>query len=150
MTASFLSSLDSREEAPATISSECTLRCALFMRLLRVLTFPLNHSMRTRHRTAVETSTEHRTEHFLMGGSNCCITFQTHEFLFLFPVGGATVVTVARFLFFCPRASEQRVSHTKVVDLPCPLIRERCRGVIALAHHVRGSLRRSRTSKPRF
>ena len=30
------------------------------------------------------------------------------------------MVTVARFLFFCPRASEQRVSHTEVVDLPCP------------------------------
>ena len=30
------------------------------------------------------------------------------------------MVTVARFIFFCPRASEQRVSHTEVVDLPCP------------------------------
>ena len=48
--------------------------------------------------------TEHRTEHFLMGGTNCYITYQTHEFLFLFPVGGSTIVTVARLLFFCPRA----------------------------------------------
>ena len=55
-----------------------------------------------------------------MGGSNCCITFHTHEFFFLFPVGGATMFTVARFLFLCPRASGQRVSHTEVVDLPCP------------------------------
>ncbi|CAN0018512.1 unnamed protein product, partial [Ascophyllum nodosum] len=64
----------------------------------------------------------HRTPHgaFPMGGSNCCITFHTHEFLFIFPVGGATIVTVARFLFFCPRASEQRVWHTEVVALPCP------------------------------
>ena len=30
------------------------------------------------------------------------------------------MVTVARFLFFCPRASGQRLSHTEVVDLPCP------------------------------
>ena len=33
------------------------------------------------------------------------------------------MVTVARFLFFlffCPRTSGQRVSHTEVVDLPCP------------------------------
>ena len=30
------------------------------------------------------------------------------------------MVTVARFLFFCPRASEQRVSHTEEVDLSCP------------------------------
>ena len=30
------------------------------------------------------------------------------------------MVTVARFLLFCPRASEQRVLHTEVVDLPCP------------------------------
>ena len=30
------------------------------------------------------------------------------------------MVTVARFLFFCPHAPEQRVSHTEVVDLPCP------------------------------
>ena len=30
------------------------------------------------------------------------------------------MVTVARFLFFCPRASEQRVSYTVVVNLPCP------------------------------
>ena len=29
------------------------------------------------------------------------------------------MVTVARFLFLCPRASEQRVSHTEVADLPC-------------------------------
>ena len=27
--------------------------------------------------------------------------------------------SVARFLFFCPGASEQRVSHTEVVALPC-------------------------------
>ena len=30
------------------------------------------------------------------------------------------MVTVAWFLLFCPRASEQRVSHTKVVYLPSP------------------------------
>ena len=30
------------------------------------------------------------------------------------------MVTVARFLFFCQRASEQIVSHTEVVDLPPP------------------------------
>ena len=30
------------------------------------------------------------------------------------------MVTVGRFLFFCPHASGQRVSHTEVVDLPCP------------------------------
>ena len=30
------------------------------------------------------------------------------------------MVTVARIIFICPRASEQRVSHTEVVDLPCP------------------------------
>ena len=56
-----------------------------------------------------------------MGGSNCCITFHTQEILFLFPVGGVTNVTVARFIFFfCPRAPE-RASHTEVVALPCPL-----------------------------
>ena len=54
-----------------------------------------------------------------MDGSNCCITFHTHEFLFLFPVGGATIVTVARFIFFCRRAPE-RASHTEVVALPRP------------------------------
>ena len=30
------------------------------------------------------------------------------------------MVTVVRFLFFFPRASGQRLSHTEVVDLPCP------------------------------
>ena len=30
------------------------------------------------------------------------------------------MVTVARFLFFCPRASGQRLSHTEVVHLPWP------------------------------
>ena len=46
----------------------------------------------------LETSTEHRTEHFLMGGSKCCITFHIHEFLFIFPVGGGIIiVTVASF-----------------------------------------------------
>ena len=28
-------------------------------------------------------STDHHTEHFPMGGANCCMTFQTQEFLFL-------------------------------------------------------------------
>ena len=47
---------------------------------------------------SLETSTEHRTEHFLVGSSNCCITFHIHEFLFFFPVRGATIiVTVASF-----------------------------------------------------
>ena len=106
------------------MSSKCTLWCALFMWLasVDVPVEPL-HANKAPHGCIfpyLETSTEHRTEHFLMGGSNCCITFHTHDFLFLFPVGGATMVTVARFLFFCPRASEQRVSHTKVVDLPRP------------------------------
>ena len=124
MTASFLSSLDSCEEAPATMSSECTLGCALFMWLasVDVPVEPL-HANKAPHGCIfpyLETSTELRTEHFLMGGSNCCITFHTHEFLFLFPVGGATMVTVASFSFFYPRASDQRVSHTEVVDLPCP------------------------------
>ena len=59
-------------------------------------------------------STEHRTGHFPMGNANCCITFQTHEFLFLFPVGGSTIVTVKRFLFFCPSCDpEQRASQAK-------------------------------------
>ena len=122
MTASFLSSLDSCEEVPTTMSSECTLGCALFMWLASVVDVPVEplHANKAPHGCIfpyLETSTEHRTEHFLMGGSNCCIPFHTHEFLFLFPVGGATMVTVARFLFFCPRASEQRVSHTEVVGL---------------------------------
>ena len=65
-------------------------------------------------------STDHRTEHFPMGGANCCITFQTHEFLFLSPVGGSTIVTVARFLFFCPRAPERRTLHSEMVASPCP------------------------------
>ena len=106
------------------MSSECTLGCALFMWLasVNVPVEPL-HANKAPHGCLfpyLDTSTEHRTEHFLMDGSNCCITFHTHdEFFFLFPVGGATVVTVARFLLFCPRASGQRVSHTNVVDLPC-------------------------------
>ena len=124
MTASFLSFLDSCEEAPATMSSECTLGCALFIWLasVDVAVEPL-HANKAPHGYLfpyLDTSTEHRTEHFLMGGSNCCITFHTHEFFFLFPFGGATMVTVARFLFFCPRASGKRVSHTEVVDLSCP------------------------------
>ena len=65
-------------------------------------------------------STEHRTEHFPVGSPNYCITFQTHEFLFIFPVGGSTIVTVARFLFFCPRAPERRASHSEMVASPCP------------------------------
>ena len=106
------------------MSSECMLGCALFMWLASV-DVPLEplHANKAPHGCIfpyLETSTEQRTEHFLMGGSNCRITFHTHEFLFRFPVGGATMVTVARFLFFCPHASEQRVSHTEVVDLPCP------------------------------
>ena len=36
--------------------------------------------------------------------------------------------TVARFLFFCPRASGQRVSHTEVVDLPCPSLSAQAAG----------------------
>ena len=40
----------------------------------------------------LETSTVHRTEHFPMGDENCYITFHTHEFLFLFPVGVSTIV----------------------------------------------------------
>ena len=124
MTASILSSVDSCEEAPATMSSECTLGCALFMWLasVDVPVEPL-HANKAPHGCIfpyLETSTEHRTEHFLIGGSNCCIAFHTHDLLLLFPVGGANMVTVTRFLFFCPCASEQRVSHTKVVDLPCP------------------------------
>ena len=123
MTASFLSSLDSCEEAPA-VSSECTLGCALFMWLASVdVTVEPLHANKAPHGCIfpyLEASTEHRTEHFLIGGSNCCITFHTHEFLFLFPVGGATImVTLASFFFFCPRACDQRVSHTEVVDLPC-------------------------------
>ena len=106
------------------MSSECTLGCALLMWLasVDVPVEPLHANKASHGRTFpyLKTSTEHRTENFLMDGSNCFITFPTHEFLFLFPVGGATMVTVARFLFFCPRASEQRVSHTEVVDLPCP------------------------------
>ena len=107
------------------MSSECTLGCALFMWIasVDVPVEPL-HANKAPHGylfRCLDSSTEHRTEHFLMGGSNCCITFYTHdEFFFLFLVGRATIVTVARFLFFCPRASGQRVSHTKVVDLPCP------------------------------
>ena len=107
------------------MSSECTLGCALFMWLASadVPVEPL-HANKAPHGCLfpyyLDTSTEHRTEHFLMGGSNCCITFHTHELFSLFPVGEATMVTVARFLFFCPRASRQRLSHTEVVDLPCP------------------------------
>ena len=65
-------------------------------------------------------STDHQTEYFPMDGANCCMTFQTHEFLFLFPVGGSTTVAVARFLFFCPRGPELRVSHSEMVASPCP------------------------------
>ena len=102
------------------MSSECTLGYALFMWLasVDVPVEPL-HANKAPHGCLfpyLDTSTEHRTEHFLMGGSNCCITFHTHEFFFLFPVGGATMVTVARFLFFYLRASGQRLSHTEVVD----------------------------------
>ena len=123
MTASFLSSLDSCEEAPATMSSECTLGCALFMWLASV-DVPVEPLLANKAPHGclfpyLDTSTEHRTEHFLMGGSKCCITFHTYEFFFS-PVGGATMVTVASFFFFCPRASGQRLSHTEVVDLPCP------------------------------
>ena len=120
----FLSSLDSREEPPATMTSEYTVGCALLMRLASVdVPVDLLRANNAPHGCVLpylETSAEHRTEHFLMGGSNCCITFHTHELLFLFPVGGATIVTVARFHFLGPRASEGRVSHTEVVDLPCP------------------------------
>ena len=107
------------------MSSECTLGCALFMWLasVDVPVEPL-HANKAPHGCLfpyLDTSTEHRTEHyFVMGGSNYCITFHTHEFFFLFPVEGATMVAVARFLFFCPRASGQRLSHTEVVNLPCP------------------------------
>ena len=101
MTASFLSSLDSCEEAPATMSSECTLGCALFMWLasVEVTAEPL-HANKASHGCIfpyLETSTEHRTEYFLMGGSNCCIIFHTHELLFLFPVGGATMSPLRGF-----------------------------------------------------
>ena len=83
------------------MSSECTLGCALFMWLasVDVPVEPL-HANKAPHGYLfpyLDTSTEHRTKHFLMGGSNCCITFHTHEFFFLFPVGGATMVTVAVF-----------------------------------------------------
>ena len=43
-------------------------------------------------------STDHPTEYFPMGGANCCMTFQTHEFLFLFPLGGSTIVAVSFLL----------------------------------------------------
>ena len=65
-------------------------------------------------------STDHRTEHFPMGGANCCVTFRTHEFLFLFPVGGSKIVTVAKFLFFCPCSPERRASHSEMVASPYP------------------------------
>ena len=65
-------------------------------------------------------STDHHTEYFPMGGANHCMTFQTHEFLFLFPVGGSTIVAVARFLLFCPRGPELRASHSEMVASPCP------------------------------
>ena len=73
MTASFLSSLDSCEEAVATVSSECTLGYALFMWLasVDVPVEPL-HANKAPHGCLfpyLDTSTEHRTEHFLMGGS---------------------------------------------------------------------------------
>ena len=71
-------------------------------------------------------STEHCTEHFPRSGANCCITFQTHEFLFLFPAGGSTIVTVARFLFFCPRAPERRASHSEMVASLCPPLNAQC------------------------
>ena len=106
------------------MSSECTLGCALFMWLagVDVPAEPLNAN-KAPHGCIfpyLEISIEHRSEHFLMGDSNCCITFHSHEFLFLFPVGGATIVTVARFLFFSPRAPERRASHSEVVALTCP------------------------------
>ena len=119
------------------MSSEFTLGCAVFMWLasVDVAVEPL-HANKAPHGCIfpyLETSTEHRTEHFLMGGLNCCITFHTHEFLFLYPVGGTTMVTVARFLFFCPRASEQRVSHTEgwichVPPYPCKVQGNHCFG----------------------
>ena len=83
------------------MSSEYTLGCALLMWLasVDVPVEPL-HANKAPHGCVfpyLDTSTEHRTEHFIMGGSNCCIIFHTHEFFFLFPVGGATMVTVAIF-----------------------------------------------------
>ena len=80
------------------MSSECTLGCALFMWLASV-DVPVEqlHANKAPHGCIfpyLETSTEHRTEHFLVGGSNCCITFHTHEFLFLFPVGGGLFFSV--------------------------------------------------------
>ena len=90
------------------MSSECTLGCSLFMWLasVDVPVEPL-HANKAPHGCIfpyLGTSTEHRTEHyFLMGGLNCCITFHTREFLFLFPVGGATIMVIVRcdvpFLF---------------------------------------------------
>ena len=66
-------------------------------------------------------STDHHTKHFLMmGGANCCMTFQIHEFLFFFLVGGSAIVTVARLLSFCRRAPGRRASHSEMVASPCP------------------------------
>ena len=78
------------------MSSECTLGCAFLMLLASVdgRVEPL-HANKAPHGCIFqysETSAEHRTERFLMGGSNCCITFYTHEFLFLFPVEEAATM----------------------------------------------------------
>ena len=66
-------------------------------------------------------SIEHRTENFPMGGAKCRMTFHTtHEFLYIFPVGESTIiVTVARFFFLCPYASERRTSHSEIMASPC-------------------------------
>ena len=96
-------------------------------------------------------STDHHTKYFPMGGANCCMTFQIHGFLFLFLVGGSRIVTVARFLFFCPRAPERRALHNEMVASPCPPLPAQgavYKGLIAALAHVRDSLRRLRNSKP--
>ena len=70
--------------------------------------------------------TKHLTEHFPIGGANYCINFQTHELLFLFPVRGSTIVTVVRFLFFCPRAPERRALYREMVASQCPSLSPQC------------------------
>ena len=90
---------------------------------------PRTHSSIFRHRPSPQQAPLVPIAHSdIMGGDDCCITFHTYEFLLFLPVGGSTIVTVARFLLVCLRAPERRASHSELVASPCPPLSEQGAG----------------------
>ena len=88
----------------------------------------------------LETSTVHRTEHFPMGWvMRIAALLPTPMSPSFFPPSEdlQPTVTVARFLFFCSRAPEQRASHSESVA-PRKVQGDPCSGSCC------GSLRRPR------